>query len=86
MADVGTLIRRGFGETSRRDKWWVQPLVVFTILSSFIAYTTWEGFQAKNYFYHEAGAHYLSPPYSLPLYGPQPDPRRGFAAVPPRVP
>ena len=28
------LLHRGFGETLRRDKWWLQPLVVFTILES----------------------------------------------------
>ena len=72
MGDVGTLIRRGFGETSRRDRWWVQPLVVFVVLSSFIGYTTWAGFPAKNYFYHEDGAPYLSPPYPPLLHGPEP--------------
>ncbi len=82
MGDVGTLIRRGFGQTSRRDKWWVQPLVVFVVLSSFIAYTTWAGLQAKNYFYHEDGAHYLSPMYSPLLYGQEHEPRWVGAAVP----
>ena len=36
---------RGFGETSRRDRWWVQPLVVFLVLSAFIVYATWAAFQ-----------------------------------------
>ena len=26
------LLHRGFGETKRRDAWWLQPLVVFIIL------------------------------------------------------
>lgn len=29
---------RSLGETSRRDAWWVQPLVVFLGFSAFIAY------------------------------------------------
>ena len=33
------LLRRGFGETMRRDAWWLQPVVVFTILVSQAART-----------------------------------------------
>src|SRR4051812_37688606 len=29
-------VARHYGETTRRDLWWVQPLVVFVVLSSFI--------------------------------------------------
>ena len=29
MSDMVVLGRRRFGETMRRDAWWVQPLVVF---------------------------------------------------------
>jgi hypothetical protein len=57
--------RRRFGETMRRDAWWVQPLVVFLVFSSFIAYATWAMLQAGNY---EFGP-YLSPMYSPVLYG-----------------
>ena len=32
------VLRRGFGETMRKDWWWVQPAVVFLLLSAFIAY------------------------------------------------
>lgn len=56
---------RHFGETTRRDLWWVQPLVVFTVLSSFIVYATWAAFQNKNYTYGP----YLSPFYSPELFG-----------------
>ena len=35
------VVQSGFLKTSRRDAWWVQPLVVFTILTSFVVYTTW---------------------------------------------
>ena len=51
---------RGFGETSRRDAWWVQPLVVFLAFSTFIVYATWAAYQ---------GEHYYTGPY---LSGPTP--------------
>ncbi|HWY87440.1 MAG TPA: hypothetical protein VNX28_11980, partial [Gemmataceae bacterium] len=55
---------RGFGETSRRDAWWVTPLVVFLVLGSFVAYSTWAAFQ--NAHYHKGN--YLSPFYSPVLF------------------
>ena len=36
---------RGYGETSRRDLWWVQPLAVSFGFSAFIVYSTWAAFQ-----------------------------------------
>jgi hypothetical protein len=54
--------QRSFGETSRRDRWWVQPLLVFTALSLFIAYSTWAAFQ---------GAYYTHGPYLSPFYSPE---------------
>ena len=69
MADVLVpLTRRRFGETMRRDAWWVQPLVVFTVLSSFLIYATWAAFQNAHY---EFGP-YLSPFYSPLLLGDSP--------------
>jgi hypothetical protein len=66
MADaLVQLSRRRFGETMRRDAWWVQPLVVFTILTGFIVYATWAAFQNAHY---EFGP-YLSPFYSPVLFG-----------------
>ena len=62
------LYRRGFGETMRRDAWWVQPLVVFTLLLAFIVYATWAAFQNANYWYDS----YLSPFYSPELFGSSP--------------
>jgi hypothetical protein len=38
------VVPRGFGQTSRRDAWWVVPAVVFTILSAFLVYATWAAF------------------------------------------
>src|SRR5512135_2905591 len=55
------LAHRGFGETLRRDAWWLQPLVVFTILGAFVVYATWAAFQ---------NAHYTYGPYFSPeLFG-----------------
>ncbi|MBX3374917.1 MAG: hypothetical protein KF817_13885 [Phycisphaeraceae bacterium] len=63
------LPQRGMGATSRRDAWWLEPLIVFLVLSAFIVYTTWAAFQGVNYFASQGGAHYLSPFYSPLLYG-----------------
>src|SRR5262245_21072020 len=67
MAEVGMSLPvvRGFGETSRRDRWWVQPLVVFAVLSAFVGYATWAAFQNARYTYGP----YLSPFYSPELFG-----------------
>jgi hypothetical protein len=62
------IIQRGFGETLRRDAWWVQPLTVFTILSAFVGYATWAAFQNEHYTYGP----YLSPFYSPELFGSSP--------------
>jgi hypothetical protein len=55
------LARVRFGQTSRRDAWWVTPLVVFTILTSFLVYATWAALQ---------GAHFRYGPYLSPFYSP----------------
>jgi hypothetical protein len=62
------VIRRRLGETMRRDRWWVQPAIVLTILSSFIVYATWAAFQGSHY----AHGPYLSPFYSPELFGGSP--------------
>jgi hypothetical protein len=54
-----------FGQTSRRDAWWVQPLFVFFGLSAFISYATWAAFQGEHYYWGP----YLSPFYSPELFG-----------------
>lgn len=60
------LARSGFAQTRRTDNWWVQPLLVFSGLSVFIAYATWASLQG-NYFRFGP---YLSPFYSPELIGP----------------
>ena len=53
---------RGWGQTTRSDAWWLQPLTVFLGLSTFIVYSTWAAFQ---------GEHYHSGPYLSPFYSPE---------------
>jgi hypothetical protein len=50
----------GFGHTSRKDNWWIEPLLVFLGFSAFIVYSTWAALQGNNY----AFGPYLSPFYS----------------------
>jgi len=59
---------RSFGETSRRDLWWLTPLGVFLGLSAFLVYSTWAAFQGEHYAYGP----YLSPFYSPELFGDSP--------------
>jgi hypothetical protein len=67
-SEVVQLTRRGFGGTMRRDAWWVQPLIVFIILGSFLVYATWAAFQNKYF----AFGNYLSPFYSPLLFSDSP--------------
>ena len=60
--------RRRFGETMRRDAWWVTPTVTFALLGAFVAYATWAAFQNAHYTYGP----YLSPFYSPELFGSSP--------------
>jgi hypothetical protein len=65
---AASLSRRGFGETTRRDAWWLAPLLVFLALGSFVVYATWAALQAEHY----AFGNYLSPFYSPELFGDSP--------------
>src|SRR4026207_128868 len=66
MASVDVPIRNGgFGRTVRRDRWWIQPLVIFLGLSSFLIYANWAAFQGEHYRHGP----YLSPFYSPELWG-----------------
>jgi hypothetical protein len=53
---------RDFGETRRRDWWWVEPMIVFTVFGGFVVYATWAAFQ---------NAHYTFGPYLSPFYSPE---------------
>ena len=54
-----------FGKTYRKDAWYIQPLLVFLILSAFIVYATWAAFQGEDYVFGP----YISPLYSPELFG-----------------
>jgi hypothetical protein len=79
MAYADTLpSQRKFGQTSRPDAWWVQPLVVFLGFSAFIVYSTWAAFHplynngagaAPAYWFNGNGANYLSPFFSPEIFG-----------------
>lgn len=56
---------RAFGETMRADPWWLRPLLVFLVLSAWLAYGTWAAHQGVHYQWGP----YLSPFYSPLLYG-----------------
>ena len=60
-----TLAERRFGETTRRDAWWLQPLAVFIGLTTFGIYSLWAAFQNAHYTFGP----YLSPFYSPELFG-----------------
>ena len=59
------IVPREFGETRRRDWWWVEPMIVFTVFGGFVVYATWAAFQNAHYTYGP----YLSPFYSPELWG-----------------
>lgn len=67
------IARRPFGQTMRKDRWWIQPLVVFVVLSSFLVYATWAAFQ---------NAHYTFGLYLSPFYSPDPAASGQGGAVP----
>jgi hypothetical protein len=60
--------RRHYGETARRDAWWIEPWLVRLLLGSFVVYTTWAAFQGEHYYWGP----YLSPFYSPELFGSSP--------------
>ena len=75
MANANALPQqRRFGETTRPDAWWVQPLLVFLGFSAFIVYSTWAAFHPLSggkcaYWYNGGGADYLSPFFSPEIFG-----------------
>jgi len=54
-----------FGQTSRRDAWWLSPTAVLLGFSAFIVYSTWAAFQNQYYTFGP----YISPFYSPELFG-----------------
>ena len=68
MQSATVTIRRGFGQTRRRDAWWATPLAVFIGLGAFVVYATWAAFQNAHYSFGP----YLSPFYSPEVFGDSP--------------
>jgi len=67
-SSTATLARPPFGRTTRPDAWWLQPLLIFLGLSTFLVYSTWAAFQGRNYHF----GNYISPFYSPELIGNSP--------------
>jgi hypothetical protein len=62
MSSIDVPLRNGgFGQTSRKDNWWIEPLLVFLGFAAFIVYSTWAALQ---------GNHYTFGPYLSPFYSP----------------
>ena len=36
--------------TLRTDKWWIEPLITFAVLISFVIYATFRAFENAHYF------------------------------------
>lgn len=69
MASPQVVWKNGrFGQTARRDTWWLEPLLVFLGLGTFVVYATWAAFQ-NAYYTHGP---YLSPFYSPEIFGDSP--------------
>ncbi|MFN0278774.1 MAG: succinate dehydrogenase [Pyrinomonadaceae bacterium] len=64
-SNLVSIQRRSFGQTMRKDGWWVQPLLTFIGLGAFVVYSTWAAFQGEHYSYGP----YLSPFYSPEIFG-----------------
>lgn len=65
-SNLVSIQRRGFGQTMRKDGWWVAPLLTFIGLGAFVVYSTWAAFQGNHYWVPGTG--YLSPFYSPVLF------------------
>ena len=74
-SDLSLPQRRTFGQTLRKDAWWVFPTITFVYFMSFIVYSTWAAFQGNHYWFSQTAAYsdgshaqYLSPFYSPVLF------------------
>ena len=55
-----------FGDTDRKDLWWLPPLSIFLGLSAFIVYATFRVFYNADYVVDNASSAYLLIPVVLP--------------------
>src|SRR5215469_579166 len=82
MSSFDVPLERGkFGQTARRDTWWLYPFLTFLGLGAFLVYSTWAGMQGKYYFSDP----YLSPMYAPLLFG-QPGEGAWFGTMPSWMP
>jgi hypothetical protein len=82
MSSIDVPVERGrFGQTARRDAWWLYPLLTVLGLGGFLVYSGWAAFQGNHYSY----AGYLSPMYSPLLFG-HPSEDAWFGAMPAFIP
>src|SRR5260370_23853237 len=66
MSSFDVPLQRGkFGQTARRDFWWVQQLFTFLGFEGFIVYSTWAALQGDHFRFGP----YLSPMYSPEIFG-----------------
>ncbi len=56
-----------FGDTQRKDMWWLPPLSIFLGLSAFVVYTTFRIFYNGHYVIDNAESAYLLSPLYSPL-------------------
>lgn len=61
MATEVVKARRATPTTERHDLWWLLPVTVVVVLTSFIIYTTWAALDNNNFF---------ADPYLSPFYSP----------------
>ena len=57
-----------FGQTSRRDAWWLSPSAVLPRVEHFVVYSTWAALQNSHYTFGP----YISPFYSPEIFGDSP--------------
>src|SRR5262249_6940064 len=71
MSSIDVPLRNGgFGKTSRKDNWWVDPTVIFICYIGFLIYATWR--VLENAYYEVPGTSYLAPLYSPLIFRNQP--------------
>jgi hypothetical protein len=73
MSSIDVPLRKsGFGQTTRTDTWWVEPLLIFLGYAAFIVYANYAVFVpmcgANQPCYEVPGTSYLSPMYSPLLF------------------
>ena len=62
------VFHRTFGQTMRRDAWWIRPAIIVILLGSFLLYANWAAWQGDHYQF----GNYLSPFYSPLIFGDSP--------------